>query len=133
MEVVSLLVQDRLEHEIRVFFILFHFGLHLLPLTVQPVELVLEVGIEGFHLGWQVDVVLGGYIPFWRQLEVDVLDWGSLLCFEAFEGLEEETFAVIVGDVVQDSLLNPDVGYLLEVDEQFIGLVEKPIFLSKLL
>ena len=96
-------------------------------------ELVLEVGIEGFHLGWQVDVVLGGYIPFWRQLEVDVLDWGSLLCFEAFEGLEEETFAVVVGDVVQDSLLNPDVGYLLEVDEQFIGLVEKPIFLSKFL
>ena len=64
MEVVSLLVQDRLKHKIRVFLVLFHFGLHLLPLTVQPVELVLEVGIEGFHLRWQVDVVLGGYIPF---------------------------------------------------------------------
>ena len=80
-----------------------------------------------------MDVVLGRYISFWRQLQVNVLDWCSFLWFQALEGLEEETFAIVVGDVVQDSLLYPDVGYLLEVDEEFIGLVEKPIFLSKFL
>ena len=66
---------------------------------------------------------MGGVLPFLGQLDVYVVNWDALLELAVFDFAEEEGASFIVGDVVEEGLLPPQIGNVLEVDEQLIGLI----------
>lgn len=60
------------------------------------------------------DLLLG------RQLHPDLINRYSLLELDALNILEVECASLIIGDVMDDGLFNPETGYFLEIDEYLI-------------
>lgn len=126
MEIVTLFCHYRVKYEIWVLFVFSLFCLHLLTLTVQSMKLGLKTIVETFHGCGEVDIVLRRNVTFCWQLQIDLLHWSPFFSLKAFQRFEEEGLTVIIGDVIQNSLLNPDVGDLFEIDEKLIGEVKQP-------
>ena len=109
MQIIAILLGNRLKHIIRKLPILPHLLLHLLPLTIQTLKLVLKTLEQFSHLNLKTDMILRRVLLFVWQFDTDIVDWYALLETNALNFTKIEAPTLIVGDVVHESFLNPQI------------------------
>jgi hypothetical protein len=109
MQIISVLLGDSLKHIIRKLPILPHLLLHLLSLTIQPLKLILKPLEQFLHLNFKTDMILRCVLFFVWQFDTDIVDWYALFETNALNFTEIEGPTLIVGDVVHEGFLDPQI------------------------